>query len=442
METYAETMEKVKSWLSIAIAKLRDPKSPWQTVALVTFAALVYAYRAKPYLRVPQLFAEDGVLWLAEGFNKNFFAIFEQVNGFLHVPERLFGFVVARLPLQWAPLLFVLTAWGLFILVAYYLTSTRTKIFKTNFERIFIIGCLALIANVHELFFNYSNSVFMMGIIGVLILIADTHKNRVIMILERAFFLLTCLTLPFAWFYLPITIVERFKYRRRGWFFLVVSAVASTAQLIVYISSGVNRSPVTLMSLYSKYTVLEIYNQLLVPAIRFTRIDFPILEYNTVQYVQLFVYVCVAALLIASIYVLLKSKKQVWYLLFFLAAMTFASFKSPTVNVEFAVDAIKHMAIVEGASRYFVYGIIGVYVVVVRSAYLLIVPRARYMCMALFLLLGLATSLQYHTFFVNKDFTDYTVQYRTGIQQFESRQVDRVNIPVNPAPWNMTLTRD
>ncbi len=441
METHAEIMEKVRSWFSTAIIKLRDPKSPWQTLALVTFAALAYAYRAKPYLRLPQLFAEDGVLWLAEGFNKSFFAIFEQVNGFLHVPERLFGFVVARLPLQWAPLIFVLTAWGLFILLAYYLISTRTKIFKTNFERIFIIGCLALIGNIHELFFNYSNSVFLMGVIGALILIADTHKNKVIMVLERIFFLLTCFTLPFAWFYLPIVLVEWFKYKRKSWFFLVASAAGSIAQLIAYISSGVDRSPVTVMSLFSKYIVLEIYNQLLVPAIRFTRIDIPILDYNTIPYIQLFVYISVITLAVATIYVALKSKKQVWYLLFFLAAMTFASLKSPTVNVEFAVDAIKHMAIVEGASRYFIYGIVGVSVVIVRTAYLILVPRVRYVCMLIFLAFGLATSLQYQTFFVNKQFTDFTLLYRTRIEQFESGQIDWVNIPVNPAPWNMTLHR-
>lgn len=434
-------MKKIYDYSAIIATNLRNPKSPWQTFALVVLAAVAYLYRAKEYLFVPQLFAEDGVLWLAEGHNKDFLAIFAPVNGFMHVPERLFGFAAARLPLQWAPLIFVVTAWGLFILVTYYLLSARTKILRNNFERIFMVGCLALIANVREIFFNYSNSVFLMGIVGVLILIAQTPKNRVAMVAERTFFLLSCFTLPFAWFYLPIALVERFKYKRKGWFFLVTSSVATITQIIVYVTSGVDRSPVTLVSLYSKYLVLEIYNQLLVPAVRFARIDFPILEYNTLPYVQQFVYLSVATLIIAAIYVLIKNNKQVWYLLFFLGAMTFASFKSPTVNVEFAVDAIKHMAIVQGASRYFVYGIIAANLIIVKTAYSVLVPKARYAFMLVLLAFGLVTSLQYQTFFIHKDFTDYQHLYRTGIQKFESGEVDWVNIPVNPYPWNMTLSR-
>jgi hypothetical protein len=299
-------MQKVSRYFSVGLAKLRNPRSSWQTAALVAIAAMAYAYRAKPYLRAPQLFAEDGVLWLAEGFNKNFWAIFQPVNGFMHMPERLFGFIMARLPLDWSPLLFVVSAWGLFILVTYYLLSQRTKILRTNFERIFMVGCLALIANIGELFFNFSNSVFLMGIIGTLILIADTHKNKVVMVAERAFFLLSCFTLPFAWFYLPISLLEHFKYKRKNWFFLVTSAVGAVVQVFVYVTSGVERSPVTLLSLYSKYTVLEVYNQLLVPAVRFTRIDFPILDYDTINYVQPFVYLSVLALLVATVYVLIK----------------------------------------------------------------------------------------------------------------------------------------
>jgi hypothetical protein len=122
--------------------------------------------------------------------------------------------------------------------------------------------------------------------------------------------------------------------------------------------------------------------------------------------------------------------------------MTFASIKSPTVTVDFAVDAIKHMAIVEGASRYFVYGVLAAYLVIVKTAYLTIVPKARYFVMVFFLAFGLVTSLQYQTFFIEKQFTDYRLIYQTRIDQFESGKVDRVNIPVNPAPWNMTLERN
>ncbi len=105
-----------------------------QTAILVGIVALVYAYRAHPYIRHPQLFAEDGNVWLAEGYNKHLSALFEPVNGFLHVPERLFGFIMARLPLLWAPFTFALAAWILFVLTAYYLISSRTQILRNTYE--------------------------------------------------------------------------------------------------------------------------------------------------------------------------------------------------------------------------------------------------------------------------------------------------------------------
>lgn len=435
---FVKLIQQKAAWL---LAELRNPKSGWQTAGLIALASMAYMYRAKEYILKPQLFAEDGVLWLAEGYTKSIIAIFQPVNGFLHSPERLFGFIVARVNLEYAPIIFVVTAWLLFVLTCYYLLSSRTKILTNNFERLFMVGCLGLIANVDEIFFNFSNAVFLMGVIGVLIMIASKHRNRVVDVLEKVFFFLSCFTLPFAWFYLPIAVYERVRYKNKGLFYLYTSLLGTLVQIVVYISSGVERSPVTLASMYSKYLVLQIYNQLLVPALRFTRIDFPILEFNTVPYAIPFVFLAVASLLIATAFVLRRSNKQVWYLLFFLAAMTFASFKSPTVQVEYAVDALKHMAIVDGASRYFIYGILAVNIVVVKTAYMSFVPKARYLFMVVFLGFGFLTSLQYGTFFVQKEFTDYTQIYTSRVREFQDKKVQNVVIPVNPYPWRMYLTQ-
>ena len=100
-----------------------------------------------------------------------------------------------------------------------------------------------------------------MGIIGVLILVAKRPKNRIGDVAEKLFFLLTCLSLPFAWFYLPITLVDRFKYKAKNTFFLLVALLASAAQGLGYLTSHVSRSPVTLLSLFSKWTLLELYNE-------------------------------------------------------------------------------------------------------------------------------------------------------------------------------------
>ena len=421
--------------------QLKSARSAWQTAALTTVTALVYLLRAHPYLFKPQLFAEDGVIWLAEGHNKSVWTLLRPVNGFFHFPERLFGYVVARLPLQLAPLIFVVSAWLLFILMTYYLLSSRTKIFTNNYERIFMVTALCLIANINELFFNFSNSVFLMGIIGTLILLAQKPKNRLIAVAEKVFFVLSCFTLPFAWFYLPLALVERFKYKRKEWFFLVTSLIASIAQGLCYIISHVNRSPITLLSLFSKWTLLELYNQMIVPAIRFARIDIPVADYTAHHYSVFFVFLTVIALLIATYAVLRKSNKQVWYLLFFLAAMTFASVKSPTLSVKLPIDALKTMAVVQGGSRYFVYGVLAVMIIYVKAAYLTFMPKARYIFLVVFISFGLLTSFHYQEFFIDKGFADYTHQYSHAISQFQSGKVNTVDIPVNPVSWHMRLSR-
>ena len=158
--------------MKTTIAQLKDPASGWQTALFVMIAAIIYLRRSFPYITNPQLFGEDGELWLSDGYNQGFELLFQPVAGFLHVPERLFGFIVAHLPLHWAPFIFNITAWLIFILTAYYLFSIRTKILNNNYERVFMLICLSLIANVDEFFFNFSNSVFLLGVVGVLIIIA------------------------------------------------------------------------------------------------------------------------------------------------------------------------------------------------------------------------------------------------------------------------------
>jgi hypothetical protein len=221
----------------------------------------------------------------------------------------------------------------------------------------------------------------------------------------------------------------------------LVSLLASIVQLIIYLTSHVKRSPITLLSLVSRYTLLELYNQMIIPAIRFARLDIPVAEFTTDGYLVVFALLTVAALLAAAIVVLRKSNKQVAYLLFFLAAMTFASVKSPTLNVKSPVDALKTMAVVVGANRYFVYGIIAVNVIVAKAAYRIIAPRARYAFLVVFMSFGLLTSLQHQTFTINKHFIDYTTQYNADIDKFESGAVKTVVIPVNPYPWHITLQK-
>lgn len=421
------------------VKSIKNPKSSYQTLLLVSIAAAAYLYRAFPYFITPQLYAEDGTLWLSEGkFRGIKILILEPYNGFFHFPERLFGFLVGSLPLYWAPVIFACTAWGLFILTTYYLLSKRTQVLKTNYERIFMVLTLCLLANANEFFFNFSNSIFLLGIIGVLIMIAKRPKNRVGDYAEKFAFIMACLCIPFAWIYLPIALLDKYKFKVKNSFFLIASAITALAQAIGYFATNTSRSPVTLMSLFTdKYVFLAFYNQILTPAIRFARIDIPLSEYQG-HYEILLVGICLVSLALATYVVLKRSNKQVWLLLFFLAGMTFAAFKSPLIAAPSATEVFKNLSVMVDGNRYFIYGIIAVDLILVKAAYIMFVPKARYVFMGLFIALGLLSSLHYHDFRVEKNWKDYSAEYRHGVDLYYSGQKE-VIIPVNPDPWSMGL---
>lgn len=428
--------------------RLASASNAWQTALFVSAAALIYFVRAKEYVLRPQLYAEDGGSWLQEGYNHGLDFLWHPYNGFLHLTERLFGWLTAQLPLQWAPFLFNLVAGLIFVLLAYYLFSPRTKILANNYERIFLLLCLGLIANVDEFFFNFSNSVFLLGIIGLLIIIAKPARSKLARLGEKLVFVLTCFTLPFAWFYLPLLLIDRFKFRIRNNFFLYTAALASAVQLIVYVTSQVDRSAVTLFSLISKYTLLEIHNQIIVPTFRLARIDTPVQLFDANNWyvileVLLVFLICVGA----TILVLKRAKRPVWYLLLFLALMTFASIKSPTIVSTSGVEVLRTLSQIGEGDRYFIYGIIGLSIVLVKFSQAVLAGWARLAFMTAFISFGLLTSLHYDSFHVNKQFADLRQPYRQAIDRLKTEPAGTiVLVPTNPPneeppyySWTMTL---
>lgn len=407
--------------------------SRW-VIFFLAVALAVYFIRGHEYILQSQLYAEDGTIWLAQGYNLGFESLTLPYNAFFHTWERVIGLLIAQMPLQAAPLLFNLTAWGIFGLLAYYLFSPRTNILTNNYQRIFVLICIGLVANVDELFFNFSNSVFLLGIIGALILIADEPKSMIGKVIERIIYFLSCFTLVFVWFYLPIVLIEKFKYKRPVNFYLIVATIGSVVQLASYLTTPFERSMVTVKALLSKYTVLEIYNQIITPVIRFSRADVTFDSSNIA--LTFIVFLVVALAIVAVVYVARKANKQVQYLLLFFAAMTAASLKSPLVD---SVDPIKFMTTAAWGDRYFIFGIIGLGIVLAKLPYELLGSSARRWFLAGVILLGVGLSWQTNSFFIHKYFQDYRNQYQTGIEQLEKGS-SKVSIPINPG-WQMELER-
>lgn len=421
---------------------LRDPKSAWQTALFVAVAALVYFGRASQYLLKPQLYGDD-MRWFSDGYNHGLAHVFKPTAGLLHVPERMFGFIVAHLPLYHVPLVYNSAAWVIFMLLAYYLFSARSQILTNNYERWFMLLALCLIANIEEFFFNFSNSVFLIGAVGVLIMFARPARSIVIRRSEKLLFLLSCFTLTFAWIYLIIILLERLRYRRRNNFFLISASLGGLAQFVTFLTSHAKRSAIPLRVLASRNTLLEIYNRILMPALRFARVDLPTFgtPNQSPGYVTALLLLTMATLLVATIIVLIKSSRPVWYLLFFLATMTFASLRSPQLQGD-PVRVVQFLSVVGGGGRYYVYGILAVNLVFIKATYLALRRQARYLFMVAFMGFGLASALHYQSFIIQKDYVDYRPQYHYLISQLLSGKARQVSIPINPKDtdnWQVIL---
>lgn len=400
-------------------------------LAIIVTLGVIYFLRASSYIINPQLYAEDGYAWLSDAYNNGLSSIFTPLNSFFHLTERIFGYIISKIPLQFAPFLFNITALVIFCIFVAYLFSSRTKILKGNFQRLFVLLSIALIANVEEFFFNFSNSIFILGIIGALVIIANKSINKYIIIFEKIIFTLTCFTLPFCFLYLPILLIEKFKYKRNQTYFLIISLIGCLFQFSSYIISNIERSSVTTKALLtSKYTIIEIYNQIIIPATRFGRIDFQPQNGK----IELFkVFLIFISVILISFSVLLKSNKQTVYLLLFFFFFTIASLKSPIVISDRPESALEFMSIATGGDRYFIYGIIGIYVIMAKFLSLNVKQTIIYPLLIFYIVFGILTSYQTKSLKIEKKLNNYTSQYNKGIRQLQTKNnnVDII-IPENP----------
>ncbi len=412
------------------------------TASFVVLPSLLYLIRSWQYIRVPQLYAEDGSVWLANAYNSGAKSILAPYAGFAHTSERIFAYLVSMLPLQIAPILFNMAGFGLFILMCYYLFSFRTKIFTNNYQKIFMALSLGLLANFNEFFFNFSNSIFLLGIVGLSIYLITPSKYRLVNLIEKLLFILACLTLPFAWFYLLIIGFEWFWRKKYNLFFLISSVIGSIIQVLVHLFSAYSRPNIPLTTITSsRYTVIEIYNQIVTPAFRHARIDIS----PTIPDKHFFVLLIFCSLLaLTSIIILIKdASSKIKYLAIFLLLFTGASLIGALAGGNFSpTDALKFMSTATYGNRYFFYGILFMTIVIAIATDTYIKKKAKYLFLIMFMIFGVFTALQYNSLRVNKNFYNYSSIYKRDVTILnQSRAHTLIQIPENPGnTWFINLS--
>jgi len=420
--------------------RVRKMPQSYVTAFFVLLPSILYVARAWQYIAHPQLYAEDGAVWMADAHNKGMGSIFLPYNQFLHTFERVFALLVIHFPLDWAPFLFNVTGFALFVLMCYYLFSARSSILTSNFQRLFIAFSLGLIANFTQFYFNFSNSIFLVGVIGLCIYLVQPSRHFIVRLLEKVFFILACLTLPFACFYLPIILFDYFRHKTKKVFYLVCSVIGSVTQLMIYASTATHRPtiPITML-LSSKYVFIELLNQIITPALFFVRFYN---GFNAQSREGLPIAIFCILLILLSLFVVIKhAGTKLRYFIFFLIVFTMVALKAPLVGSNIVgINVLRFMAVTPGGNRYFFYGILSLLLIIALAAETYIKKRASYVFLAGFMLFGLTLSIASDSWTIHKFFfVSYSQAYSEGVEKLRKNPRTPVAIPENPVGWTIEL---
>lgn len=398
---------------------------------LLFLIAATYIFRAHPYITKPQLYAEDGAVWLSSGYDKGLVTIFKPYNGFSHLFERIFGIISAYVvPLKFEPTLYVVTALVIFLLLCGYLLSNRSGIFSSNYQKLFFALSMCLLGNAEEFYFSFSNSVFLLGLVGVLLIVATKPKRKFVDVLEKILFFVLCFTIVFSWIYFLILAFEFIWQRKRRYFYLITAFVGAVVQYLVYSTHANGRPNIPIRFLVSKATVYEFYNQMILPSLKFARQDISPASGNATNLVFVF-----AALIIVTaifIFIYAKSNYKTKCVLFFCALMTIISLKSPVDGQVLPGAIVLAMATYHWGNRYFIFGIISLFIVWAKFSQKLFNKAYLPVFLSVFFLFGLLSSITLGSYFIQKDFVNLTSQYSNGIKEVSHNKNKLVIIPINP----------
>lgn len=178
----------------------------------------------------PQFWAEDGALFFQDAFNQGFLATaLQPASGYLHSFPRLVAGLSLLFPMELAPLVFNLAAFGTQLLPALYLLSPRIDHLIPSFPA--RVGAALLLISLpasHETHVNITNAHWHLALAALLILVAKPAATRGVRVFEALVAGVYSLTGPFSILFLPLLAPRLLGVARR-----VRPARSETAALVI-----------------------------------------------------------------------------------------------------------------------------------------------------------------------------------------------------------------
>jgi hypothetical protein len=202
--------------------------------ALLAGAALVVLLiRGWSRVAHPTLWAEDGQVFLTDGYDHPVTALWEPYRGYLHLVPRLIAALASRLPLTWLPTVYTLAAVATAVAIACLVLSDRMRrLLPRPWQPPLALAVLVLLPAADEPFGNLANLIFHAGLALLLLSLCDDPRSTPGRYAELAALAVLGLSGPFA---LPLAVTA---FAARWW--LLRTRHAATAAGVVF-AAGVTQ---------------------------------------------------------------------------------------------------------------------------------------------------------------------------------------------------------
>jgi hypothetical protein len=173
--------------------------------ALNLAAALLLFSRCPSRLLHPELWAEDGVVWLQQAYDLGVSSLMIPVAGYLQTLSRLGGLLAIQWQLTQAPLIFTLIAFLVQLAPVALLLSKRGEgLVPSLSARLLIVLYYIGIPNSSEVYVNLTNAMWHLALVAFLMVVLPKPKTVAGMVLDVIALVLAGLSGPLVLFIAPI----------------------------------------------------------------------------------------------------------------------------------------------------------------------------------------------------------------------------------------------
>ncbi len=177
----------------------------------------------------PQLWAEDGSVFLSDARSHGASALWRTLGGYYQLVPRLVAWGASQVHLLWTPALYNLAALGAVIFVALYLLSGRIRLPCKGLMVLAVVFC----PHRGEVFMTLANVQWVLSLALLLLVASEEPSNFADRAFDVIVLMLVGLTGPFVFLFLPLLLV-RLAFRRTGWSagLVVVAGVLATVEVM------------------------------------------------------------------------------------------------------------------------------------------------------------------------------------------------------------------